>query len=198
MPAIRAYWTGWAERRDLDPQTVLAALHLTAEELVRHFAPDLDPIAEARATASGQAEMESGIVPFAGGAALIERLPPQLWAVVTSGRRLLALRHLELGRLPMPRVLITAEDTPRGKPDPAGYRLAAERLGVVPADCLAIEDSTAGVRAARSAGMSVLAVTNTHPSSELAEADAVIDSLTSVRLTVEADHAPIDLVVSVG
>jgi sugar-phosphatase len=197
MPAIRAYWTGWAQRHGVDPQTVLAALHLTAEELVRRFAPELDPIAEARATAAGQAAVETGIVPLKGGVALIECIPPHLWAVVTSGRRLLALRHLDLGRLPRPEVLITAEDTPRGKPDPAGYLLAANRLGVPAARCLAIEDSPAGVRAARSAAMTVIAVTNTHPLSELGEADAVIDSLTSLRLTVERDRAPIELVVSI-
>jgi HAD superfamily hydrolase (TIGR01509 family) len=51
-----------------------------------------------------------------------------------------------------------AEDTARGKPYPDGYLLAAERLAVHPAECLVIEDSTAGIRAGRAAGMSVVAV----------------------------------------
>jgi sugar-phosphatase len=196
MPAIRAYWTDWATRHAVSPETLLGSLHLTAEELVRRFAPGLDAATEARATAEGQAGTETGITPFEGGLALIEQLPPNAWAVVTSGRRRLAVRHLELGRLPVPTVLVTAEDTPRGKPDPAGYLLAAERLGIPPGECVAIEDSPAGVRAARDAGMEVIAVTNTHPASELGEADAVIDSLTSLRLTIDRDKHPLNLSLS--
>jgi sugar-phosphatase len=196
MPAMRLYWTGWARRHGVSAETVLSALHLTAEELVRRFAPSLDADVEARATATGQAKIETGIVAFEGGRALIDRLPRSGWAVVTSGRRELALRHLALGQLPAPDVLITAEDTPRGKPDPAGYLLAADRLGIAPSECLAIEDSPAGVRAARSAGMTVLAVTTSHSASKLVEADAVISSLTSLRLTMERQRTPTEMVVS--
>ena len=194
MAAIRAYWTGWAARRGVPADAVLADLHLTAEELVRRFAPGLDPLVEAAATALGQAEMETGIVPLPGGRALIDALPAERWAVVTSGRRHLAGRHLELGGLPVPRVLITAEDTPRGKPDPAGFRLAADRLGVSAEHCLAFEDTPAGVQAARAAGMSVVAVTNTHGAAELGEAHAIIDSLASVRVGRDGAH----LVIAVG
>lgn len=186
MPAIRAYWTEWAKRHGVNPDTVLASLHLTAEELIRRFAPGVEPSAEARATAEGQARTETGITPLEGGRALIDAIPQDRWAVVTSGRRLLALQHLGLGRLPVPNVLITAEDTPQGKPSPVGYRLAAERLGIASGECLAIEDSPAGVRAACAAGMTVIAVTNTHPASELTAADAVIDSLAWLR--VKADR----------
>jgi len=194
MPAIRAYWTDWANRRGVGPEMVLASLHLTAEELVRKFAPSLDASEEARVTAEGQAKMETGIRALDGGRALIDRLPPNRWAVVTSGRRVLALQHLALGYLSVPSVLITAEDTPRGKPDPAGYLLAAERLRIPPTECLAIEDSPAGVRAARAAGMAVIAVTNTHPANELAEADTVIDSLASLRLTIDHQQRPIEVI----
>jgi sugar-phosphatase len=196
MPAIRAFWTEWAGKHGVNPEMVLAALHLTAEELIIKFAPSLDANTEARATAAGQAQMETGIVALEGARALIDTLPLGAWAVVTSGRRELALRHLALGQLPVPDVLVTAEDTPRGKPDPSGYLLAAEGLGIPPARCLAIEDSPAGVSAARSAGMAVLAVTNSHPASELTIADAVLDSLTSLRLTVDEQPMPIEVVIS--
>lgn len=53
---------------------------------------------------------------------------------------------------------IGAEDTARGKPHPDGYLLAAERLCVEPRACLVVEDSTAGIRAARAAGMRVVGV----------------------------------------
>lgn len=54
--------------------------------------------------------------------------------------------------------VITVDDVPRGKPDPAIYRLAAARLGVAPQRALALEDSRHGVASALSAGMQVLQV----------------------------------------
>jgi beta-phosphoglucomutase len=56
-------------------------------------------------------------------------------------------------------VVVTGEDTARHKPDPEAYRLAAERLGVEPAECLAFEDSEAGEASARAAGVAVVRVT---------------------------------------
>jgi sugar-phosphatase len=198
MHAVLAAWAEWARARGIPVSTVLASLHLTAEELVRAVAPDLDAAAEARAIAARQATLADRIVALAGSQALVSRLPRHAWAVVTSGRRELALRHLSLAGLPVPSVLVTAEDTPRGKPDPAGYLLAARRLGLPPARCLAIEDSPAGVRAARRAGMAVLGVTTSVTSGELTEADAVIDSLASLRVTLDRDRTGMEISVSMA
>jgi sugar-phosphatase len=55
-------------------------------------------------------------------------------------------------------VLITSEDVPEGKPDPAGYELAAARLGTDPRRCLVVEDSEAGIQAGRAAGALVAAL----------------------------------------
>ncbi len=55
-------------------------------------------------------------------------------------------------------VMCSAVDEDRGKPDPAVYLKAAEKLGVDPTNCIAFEDSVSGVRSAKSAGMSVIAV----------------------------------------
>jgi sugar-phosphatase len=181
MPAVRAAWTDWAGRRGLPVETVLASLHLTAEELVRKFAPGLDPAGEAHNVALRQASLDVRIAALEGSRELVGRLPRDSWAVITSGRRRLALRHLELGQLPIPEVLVTAEDTPRGKPDPAGYLLAAERLGLLPVDCLVIEDSPAGVLAGRNACMAVVAVTTSHAAGDLSDADAIVSSLSPLR-----------------
>ncbi len=76
---------------------------------------------------------------------------------------------------------IGAEDTPRGKPFPDGYLLGAKKLGVEPADCLVIEDSTAGIRAARAAGMMCVAVrAGNFAKQPQDEAHLVIDSLTEL------------------
>lgn len=70
-------------------------------------------------------------------------------------------------------VLITADDVVDGKPDPTGFRLACERLGVDPAAAVAVEDSPAGIRAAVAAGVGVvLGVPTTHAAVDLTSAGA--------------------------
>ena len=59
-------------------------------------------------------------------------------------------------------MLVTAEDVVHGKPDPAGYRLAAARLGVAAEDCLVFEDAPAGIAAAEAAGADVLVIQAAH------------------------------------
>ncbi len=81
--------------------------------------------------------------------------------------------------------IVTADDTAISKPDPAPYRLAAERLGVT--DGLAIEDTPAGIASAKGAGLKVLAVTNSYEKEFLTEADRIVDSLEGI--TLETLHA---------
>jgi beta-phosphoglucomutase family hydrolase len=70
-----------------------------------------------------------------------------------------------------------------GKPSPLVFLLAAEKLGVEPADCVVIEDAIAGVAAAKRAGMKCIAVTNSHPKDKLGQADLVVDTLEDVNIS---------------
>jgi HAD superfamily hydrolase (TIGR01509 family) len=122
-------------------------------------------------------------LPMLGGAAeAVERLAERwpLGLASSSNREIIDL-FIELsglaGRFA---VTISSEEVARGKPAPDVYLEAALRLGVEPASCVAIEDSENGIRAARAAGMAVLALPNPHypPDPEaLAEADEVLGSL---------------------
>ena len=78
--------------------------------------------------------------------------------MVTSGRRPLAIARLAAAGLPVPDTLVCAEDVPAGKPDPSGYRRAADLLGARPEDCVVVEDSPAGIAARLAAGATVLGV----------------------------------------
>jgi len=84
--------------------------------------------------------------------------------------------------------IVSAEDVRRGKPDPEGYRLALNRLSgsagrkLRPDRSIVIEDSPAGIDSAKTAGMKVLAVTNSYPPEQLSSADRVVNSLAQVTL----------------
>ena len=77
---------------------------------------------------------------------------------------------------------ICGRDLARGKPDPEIFRLAAAELGVAPDQCLVIEDATAGIMAARAAGMTALGVARLNDAAPLgaAGADLVVSSLDEV------------------
>lgn len=95
--------------------------------------------------------------------------------------------------LAQPKNLVTAEDVPRGKPDPACYRLGAEKLGFdfaqnsttsEPQRIIVLEDAPAGIRAGKAAGFKVVALATTHEVQQLidAGADWIVKDMTSVKL----------------
>lgn len=80
-------------------------------------------------------------------------------SVASGGERLIVHRTLELiGLGQIFPVVITAEDVTHGKPAPDMFLLAAERMGVPPAECVVFEDSVLGLQAAKSAGMASVLV----------------------------------------
>ncbi|HHH76558.1 MAG TPA: HAD family phosphatase [Phycisphaerae bacterium] len=82
--------------------------------------------------------------------------------------------------------IVSAEDVERGKPDPEGYQIARKNLSdltgtELPAgNCVVVEDSPAGIKAAKDAGMNVLAVTTSYPADRLTQADRIVASLGDV------------------
>jgi HAD superfamily hydrolase (TIGR01509 family) len=78
--------------------------------------------------------------------------------------------------------VVFGQEVSEGKPSPQIYLLAAKKLEVIPKDCVVIEDSPQGVKAAKIAGMRCLAITNTHPQKKLEEADRIVNSLENVDL----------------
>jgi sugar-phosphatase len=85
-----------------------------------------------------------------------------------------------------PSVFITAEDVEKGKPDPEGYKKAADLLGVAYADCVVFEDAPAGIKAARAAGMRSIAFPTTHSLEELNGSDICVENLEMVSILVGA------------
>lgn len=156
---VERKWRAWSARHGLDSERVLRLCNgWRNEDTVRHFAPHLDVAAESARLEREEERCRDGMVAVPGARPLLECLPADQWAVVTSARRRLA--EIRFGRtgLPLPRVLVTADETSRGKPDPEGYLMAAAMLGVPPEACVVVEDAMSGVMAARAAGMRVIGV----------------------------------------
>jgi sugar-phosphatase len=148
-------WHAWSTEQDVDPEAVLAySQGRRTLDTTRHFArSEAEALAAAAQIEALEIAADDGTIAIEGARALLERLPADRWAVVTSAGPDLASRRLAAAGLPLPEILITAGDVATGKPDPEGYLLAAKRLSVEPEGCIVFEDTFAGHEAARRAGM---------------------------------------------
>jgi sugar-phosphatase len=154
-------WMAWAAGHGVDPASFMSTMHgvRAVDTVAKLGLPGVDPHAEAERITRMEIEDVEGIEPIGGAGAFLRSLPAGQWAIVTSAPRLLALARLRAANLPVPDVLVTAEDVTVGKPAPEGYLLAAERLGVSGAECLVFEDAHAGITAGEAAGATVCVVT---------------------------------------
>ena len=80
--------------------------------------------------------------------------------------------------------IVAAEDVTRGKPDPEAYLVASRKLRLPTSHIVAVEDSPSGVEAAKSAGLRCIAVLHTTDAKQLAAADAIVDRVTDVQVTL--------------
>jgi mannitol-1-/sugar-/sorbitol-6-phosphatase len=178
---VEEQWRDWARSKGLPAEPFLRVCHgRRALETIQIAAPHLDAEAEVAAFAPDDTQTRV-LNPVEGASRLLETLPAASWAVATSGTRAVATERLRAAGLPIPHVLVCAEDVVHGKPSPDVYLMAASSLGVAPAECVVIEDAPAGIQAARAAGMIVVALTTTHRREDL-EADACTPSLAGIHV----------------
>jgi len=188
IAAAERIWTTWALRHGVDVETFLPTIHgvRAIDTITRLALPGVDAEAEAAWITEAEIEDVEGIVEVAGAASFLKSLPANQWAIVTSAPRALALRRMVAAGIPEPLVMVTAENVSAGKPDPAGYRLAASRLGVEPTECLIFEDAAVGIRAGEAAGGHVMVITATHVH-PLQTPHATLASYDLVEARVDAD-----------
>ncbi|WHT21746.1 HAD-IA family hydrolase [Crossiella sp. CA-258035] len=154
MPAIRQALTEWSVARGFPPELANRLAHgRRTVDLVRLLTPELDEAAEVAAITALEAAGCRAVRPIRGAAGFLAGLGQTPWAVVTSGLRQVSLAKLTAAGLPIPEVLVCAEDVLLSKPDPECYLRAARELGAEPGECLVVEDALAGFEAARAAGM---------------------------------------------
>ncbi|MFH8571086.1 HAD family hydrolase [Streptomyces sp. NPDC017993] len=183
MDSVYRCWTRWAKEYGITEEDFAAVeLHgRPAAEIVADLLPaERVPEALARIEQLEIEDAAGGVVLLPGTRALLESVPADRWAVVTSATgRLAEARLAEVGV--RPKHLVSADDITRGKPDPEPFLLGAQRLGVDPAHCVVFEDAPAGLQAGRAAGMTTVALTTTHRADELA-ADVVVPDLSAVSV----------------
>jgi sugar-phosphatase len=197
---VERHWRMWAKHHGLDAEYILADSHgRRTIDTMRAVAPELATEAEAARLEQTEALDTVGIVAVPGAAELLATLQSVPWAVVTSGSRLMATTRLRFTELPIPPVLITADDVVQGKPAPEGYLKAANLLGINPQDCIVIEDAPPGIEAGRAAQATVIGVATTYPPTALRAASLCIPNLTSLTATTyQADQQAIIKLLIMG
>jgi mannitol-1-/sugar-/sorbitol-6-phosphatase len=189
---VEAAWVSWAQRVGVDADRLLTEIHgVRAEEtvarVVREQGLDVDVDAEVAAIEGRELELVAGTRAVRGSVAFAGAVPPERFAVVTSGSRAIASSRLRAVGIELPRVFVTADDVTAGKPDPEAYLAAARGLGVPAAGCLVVEDTPAGIAAGRAAGATVVGVATTHVASDLVAADVVVGDPGCLDVEVAAD-----------
>jgi sugar-phosphatase len=184
-PAVTRVWAGWARERGLEPDKVVRSAHgKPSIATIRELLPDADHEAENQEVERREIADVEGVVPLPGAMELLQALPMERWAIVTSCTRALAGVRIGAAGLRKPKHLVTATDVLRGKPDPEPYLKGAQILGVAAKDCLVLEDAPAGIRAGKAAGACVLALRTTASDAELQEAGAdwIVDDCSELFL----------------
>ncbi|WP_433203358.1 HAD family hydrolase [Dactylosporangium sp. CS-047395] len=183
--AVERAWITWAGEAGVGVDDIRPRMHGNpALTTIRAVRPDLDAPAAERA-ALRQMELQYAdlhdVVPTPGTDDLVTALRELglPWAVVTSADKQLAAARLGAAGIAPP-LLVTVEETPRGKPHPDPYLVAAARLGVDPAACLVVEDSQPGIDAGHAAGCTVAALRGL-------DADIRLDSLADLARLLRAE-----------
>jgi sugar-phosphatase len=178
---VERQWRRWAAEHGIDAGELLKVAHgHRTIETIRQFAPQLNAEEEAAEMERRETEDKDGLIAIAGARELLTSLPQDRWAVATSGGRMLATERLRAVGLPVPRVLVSADDVTRGKPDPEPYLKAAERLGIAPERCIVIEDAPYGITAAHRAGMNAIGVIGAYSVEQIREADFICRSVAEI------------------
>jgi mannitol-1-/sugar-/sorbitol-6-phosphatase len=189
-PAVERVWSKWALAHGLDPEETVRLAHgRPSIATVRDILPDADYVAENEVILVGELEDTEGVVPLPGARELLQSLPPERWALVTSCARPLADVRLKVAGLPIPKNKVTCDDVCNGKPDPEPYLKGAALLGVPAQRCIVFEDAPAGIRAGKAAGCVVIALRSTSSDPELQEAGAdwIISGYSEFEMVV-SDH----------
>jgi sugar-phosphatase len=189
--SVERCWKRWCKLYGVPNAESFEVPHgVRAIDVMRLVKPDFTEaqVAEGlRVIEDMEVEDTGDLTVLPGAKLLLSRLPLEQWAIVTSATRRLLLGRLAVAGLPVPERLISGDMVKRGKPDPEPYRRGAELLGLMPAECIVVEDSPSGIGAGVAAGCRVLGILGTHDVSELHAATWIVSSLEEIAVNVLVD-----------
>ncbi|KAJ1724093.1 hypothetical protein LPJ53_001614 [Coemansia erecta] len=191
-------YTRHALLHGVDPHAVVHFCHgvPTLQVLERFFPPSMHTPEHAMQLEREAAEQLTGLELIPGARELLASIPADRWAVYTSGMPFLALPRMHHLGVPVPAVMLTPVDVARGKPQPDGYVLAAEKLNADPKKCVVFEDAVAGIRAGVAAGTVVIGVRTLLDAQQLKNAGAAYTVRDMACVSVTASAADGSLIIS--
>ncbi|GAA3464954.1 HAD-IA family hydrolase [Saccharothrix longispora] len=179
--AVRRAWERWAAEEGIDPGLLAGTKGKPAKDIVAALLPperQEEGLAHYSHIATHDLE---GVVVLPGAVEAIEAVGDHK-AIVTSCTRDVTEARTTAADLPVTEVLVTADDVDRGKPEPVPYLVGAEKLGLDPRRCLAVEDTAPGLASGRAAGCTTLGIGHD------LDADVVVPDLSHVRFEVVGDR----------
>lgn len=163
---------------------------------IREFLPNSDHETENLEVERREVEDLEGVVALPGANELLQALPLDRWAIVTSCTRRLAETRIRAAGLPLPKFLLTSSEVTHGKPHPEPYLKGAGMLGLFAPQCVVFEDVPAGIRSGKAAGARVVAFRTTSRDSELKKAGA--DWITQGCSAVSVEQTSSGLLISLS
>ena len=189
ISSVNRCWRRWAAHYNVPGADTYEIPHGTrAVDIIKALKPDLDVAEGLRLVEDMEIEDVSDLKVLPGARALLESLPSERWAIVTSATYRLLVGRLRAAELPLPERIISGDRVQRGKPDPEPYIRGAELIGpggAAPAECIVVEDAPSGITSGVAAGCRVLGVLGSYAEDELRAAGAswVVRSLQEVSAT---------------
>ncbi len=193
---VEKAWAMWSQRYNLNLPELLAYSHgrptlATMQYFGERVAPGKDWQAEADELQQFELTLGGQSAGIPGAREILAQLVNAPWAVVTSAPRSIAEARIQDAGLPLPRVLVPADEISQGKPHPEGYLKAARELSVPPEQCVVFEDTPPGVEAGLSAGMPVVGLLTTVTADRL-QTPNVIRNYFDLRVTPRAGRFEIE------
>jgi len=190
IASVNRCWRKWAEHYGVPVAADFEIEHGTrAVDVMQKLVPGIDVIEGLKVIEDMELEDVADLEVLPGVKTLLESLPMERWAIVSSATYRLLIGRLKVAGLPVPERIVSGDRVVHGKPHPEPYIKGAELIHAAPGDCIVIEDAPSGARAGKAAGCRVLGVLGTHSAEELRAVgvDWVVESLERVKAEATAD-----------
>jgi len=190
IASVNRCWRRWAEHYGVPNADQVQIAHGTrAVEIMEQLVPGVDKEEGLRLIEDMEIADVDDLEVLPGVRALLESLPKERWAIVTSATWRLLIGRLKAAKLPLPERIVSGDRVVNGKPHPEPYLQGAALVGAEPAECIVVEDAPTGVGAGKAAGCRVLGVLGTHSVEELRAAGCewVVKSLLDVSVEPTKD-----------